>query len=60
SRTRVAKERKLGLLAPVPLEPRLIRSFSLVYPKEKFRSRLLTTFSEFAKARMRQMVSSET
>ena len=60
SRTRVAKERKLGLLVSVPLEPRLIRSFSLVYPKEKFRSRLLTTFSDFAKARMRQMVSSET
>jgi DNA-binding transcriptional LysR family regulator len=60
SRTRVAKERKLGMLTPVPLQPRLIRNFSLVYPKEKFRSRLLTTFSEFATARMRQMVSSET
>jgi len=57
SRTRVVKERKLGLLTPVPLEPRLIRNFSLVYPKEKFRSRLLTTFSEFATARMRQMTS---
>lgn len=57
SRTRVAKERKLGLLTPVPLEPRLIRTFSLVYPREKFRSQLLTTFSEFAAARMRQIAS---
>ena len=57
SRTRVAKERKLGLLTPVPLEPRLIRNFSLVYPREKFRSRLLTTFSEFATARMRKLAS---
>ena len=55
SRTRVTKERKLGLLCPVPLEPRLIRTFSLLFRKEKFRSRLLTTFSEFATARMRQM-----
>jgi DNA-binding transcriptional LysR family regulator len=57
SRTRVTKERKLGLLCPVPLEPRLIRTFSLLCRKEKFRSRLLTTFSEFATARMRQMSS---
>ena len=57
SRTRVAKERKLGLLTPVPLEPRLFRTFSLVYPREKFRSQLLTTFSEFAAARMRQIAS---
>ncbi|MCI3952182.1 MAG: transcriptional regulator, partial [Burkholderiales bacterium] len=48
---------KLGLLTPVPLEPRLIRTFSLVYPREKFRSQLLTTFSEFAAARMRQIAS---
>lgn len=57
SRTRVVKERKLGLLTPVPLEPRLIRNFSLVFPKEKFRSRLLTTFSEFATGRMRKMAA---
>ena len=57
SRARVAKERKLGMLAPVPLEPRLIRTFSLVYPREKFRTKLLTTFIEFATARMRQMAS---
>ncbi|MBI4204562.1 MAG: LysR family transcriptional regulator [Betaproteobacteria bacterium] len=57
SRARVAKERKLGMLVAVPLQPRLIRTFSFVYPKEKFRSKLFTTFVEFATARMQQMAS---
>ncbi len=57
SRATVAKERRLGTLAAVPLEPRLIRTFSFVHPKEKFRSRLLTTFVEFATAKMRQMTN---
>lgn len=57
SRTRVVKERKLGTLVAVPLQPRLIRTFSFVYPKEKFRSKLFTTFVEFATTRMRQMAS---
>lgn len=58
SRTRIVKERKLGTLAAVPLEPRLIRTFSFVFPKEKFRSRLLSTFSEFASERMRRLANS--
>jgi DNA-binding transcriptional LysR family regulator len=59
SRTRVVKERRLGLLTAVPLEPRLIRNFSLVHRKDRFRSRLLTTFSEFATTRMREMVAND-
>jgi DNA-binding transcriptional LysR family regulator len=55
SRATVVKERSLGTLAAVPLEPRLIRTFSFVYPKEKFRSRLLTTFVEFATERMQRL-----
>jgi DNA-binding transcriptional LysR family regulator len=55
SHATVVKELKLGLLAAVPLAPRLIRTFSIVQSKEKFRSRLLTTFIEFAGARMRQL-----
>lgn len=55
SRTTIAKELKLGTLAAVPLKPRLIRNLSLVYPKEKFRSNLLSTFVNFAKAKMKQM-----
>jgi DNA-binding transcriptional LysR family regulator len=37
----------------MPLAPRLMRALSLVYPKEKFRSRLVNTFVEFAKARLK-------
>ena len=48
SRVIVAKERQLGALVALPLSPRLTRTLSLVYPKEKFRSRLVTTFVEFS------------
>ena len=49
----VAKEQKLGELVAIPLQPRLIRTLSLVYPREKFRSRLVTTFVEFTKQKLR-------
>jgi len=55
SHATVVKELKLGTLAAVRLAPRLIRTFSIVQSREKFRSRLLTTFIEFAGARMRQL-----
>jgi len=52
SRVTVLKEQKLGELVAIPLEPRLYRTLSLVYPKERFRSRLINTFIEFAKAHL--------
>ena len=55
SRATVAKERRLGTLAAVPLDPRLIRTFSFVHPRERFRSRLLTTFVEFATPRIKKL-----
>ena len=51
----VLKELRLGSLVALPLEPRLIRTLSLVYLREKFRSRLLSSFVEFAIAKMREM-----
>ena len=54
SRATIVKELELGLLVARPLAPRLIRTLSMVYPKERFRSRLLTTFVEFAMRRMRE------
>ena len=51
-RIAVEKERKLGELVALPLEPRLTRTLSLVYPKEKFRSRLVNSFIEFAKSKL--------
>lgn len=55
SRATVAKERRLGTLVAVPLEPRLIRTFSFVHPRERFRSKLLTTFVEFATPRIKKL-----
>src|SRR4051812_6879975 len=55
SRATIAKELKLGALVAVPLSPPLMRTLSVVHPKEKFRSRLLTSFVAFATARMRAM-----
>jgi DNA-binding transcriptional LysR family regulator len=52
SRAAVARESRAGLLVRVPLVPRLNRDLSVVYPKEKFRSRLVNTFVEFAKERL--------
>ena len=39
-------------LIPGRPAPRLIRDFSVVYPKERFRSRLVNTFVQFAKDRL--------
>jgi len=53
SKVTVERERRLGDLVALPLQPKLIRTLSLVYPKEKFRSRLVNTFVEFAKAKLK-------
>lgn len=57
SRASVAKAQRLGDLVAIPLKPRLIRTLSMVYPKEKFRSKLVTTFVEFAAVKLRQMAA---
>jgi len=53
SKVIVAKEKELGVLVALPLAPRLTRMLSLVYPTEKFRSRLVAAFVEFAKAKLK-------
>ena len=58
SRATIAKELKLGLVVAIALQPPLIRTLSLVCPREKFRSRLLSTFVEFALQKMREMAQS--
>ena len=47
SSTTVAKEVKLGELVAIALDPPLRRQLSLVYPQEKFRSKLLQSFLDF-------------
>ncbi|HTP97175.1 MAG TPA: LysR family transcriptional regulator [Burkholderiales bacterium] len=55
SRATIAKELRLGTLVAVPLRPRLIRIMSLVYPRHKFRSRLIAGFVDFAMAKMQEV-----
>jgi DNA-binding transcriptional LysR family regulator len=52
SRATVAKEVRLGELVRIPLAPPLLRHLSAVYPKERFHSRLVNGFVEFAKERL--------
>ena len=52
SRAIVVKELQLGQLVQIPLQPRLNRNFSVVYPKERFRSRLVAAFLAFAKEQL--------
>ena len=52
SRATVAKETRLGLLVGIPLEPRLLRNLSIVYSKQKFYSKLVSSFVAFAKERL--------
>ncbi len=47
SSTTVAKEVRLGELVAIPLNPPLRRELSLVYPQEKFRSKMLQSFLDF-------------
>ena len=47
SSTTIDKEIRLGELTAIPLDPPLRRQLSLVYPQEKFRSKMLQSFLEF-------------
>ncbi|MBI2307621.1 MAG: LysR family transcriptional regulator [Rhodocyclales bacterium] len=57
SRASVGKELQLGSLVAIPLSPRLTRRLSVVCPKERFRSRVVATFMEFAKRRLRELAA---
>lgn len=59
SRAAVAASQRLGDLVAIPLKPRLNRTLSLIYPKEKFRSRVVTAFVEFASTRMAALKASK-
>ena len=55
SRATVVNEIRLGQLVQVPLAPRLIRSMSVVYPKERIHSQLVSSFVQFAKENLGAM-----
>jgi DNA-binding transcriptional LysR family regulator len=48
------KALRLGDLVSIPLKPRLTRKLSMVYPKEKFRSRLVTAFVDYVTERLKE------
>jgi len=52
SRATAEKEVRLGELVRIPLAPPLIRHLSVVYPKERFHSKVVNGFVQFAKQRL--------
>ncbi|MCE1181628.1 MAG: LysR substrate-binding domain-containing protein [Rhodocyclales bacterium] len=57
SRAVVEKETQLGELVAISLTPPLKRNLYLVYPEDRFQSRLSATFIEFARRKMKEMAS---
>lgn len=54
SRASFHKELQLRHLVAIPLAPKLTRPLSLVTPKEKFRSKLVTSFVDFARKKLQE------
>lgn len=52
SRATVAKETHLRLLVGIPFSPRMVRKLCVVYPKQKFHSKMVAAFVAFAKQRL--------
>jgi DNA-binding transcriptional LysR family regulator len=57
SRTAVDREVELGRLLAMPLNPPLWRNIYLIQVEERFRSRLVTTFVDFAKQQLKDMAA---
>jgi len=54
SRAVAAKEIALGELRGIPLDPPLQRKLYLVHPQDRFQSRVLTTFIDFARRKLKE------
>lgn len=59
SRATVVKEVRLGELVEIALFPPLVRQLAVVYPKERFHSRLVESFVQFAKQRLAAMQAAD-
>lgn len=55
SRAVVEKDLQLGDLVAIPLKPSLTRSLYLVFPQDRFQSRLSATFIDFAKSKLKEL-----
>ncbi len=52
TRRSIAEDLESGSLVAIPLFPKLSSPIELVFPRDRFRSRLIETFSEFCEARL--------
>lgn len=57
SRLGLEQAQDAAALQIIPLKPALKRSFNLVYPQDRFQSRLVSTFIDFAKNKLRELVA---
>jgi DNA-binding transcriptional LysR family regulator len=57
SRLVVETEINNASLLVIPLKPALKRSLNLIYPQDRFRSRLASTFIDFSKSKLRELVA---
>jgi DNA-binding transcriptional LysR family regulator len=53
----VTKETRLGMLVGVPLAPRLVRNLAVVYSRQRFQSKIVSSFVAFAKERLATLVA---
>ncbi|NTV11082.1 MAG: LysR family transcriptional regulator [Zoogloea sp.] len=58
SRASIQRELAEGRLVAVQLSPKLYTPLEVILPKDKFRSRLITTFADFATAEMQRLALS--
>ena len=57
SRLVVEQDVENSLLLAMPLKPALKRDFNLIYPQERFRTRMASTFIAFAKTKLRELIA---
>lgn len=60
SKAAIVNEIRLGQLVQILLAPRLVRHLSVVYPKERFHSQMVTSFVSFAKTRLSALTAERT
>ena len=58
SRAAIRRDLGEGKLAAIPLSPRLYTPLEVIFPKDKFRSRLITTFADHAVDTLERMAAS--
>jgi DNA-binding transcriptional LysR family regulator len=57
SRLLVEQDVENSLLLAMPLKPALKRDFNLIYPQERFKTRVASTFIDFAKTKLRELIA---